>query len=347
MRIHGLAPGLNYGQQAFEGLKAFRMPGEPGGITLFRPERNAMRLQHSSTVLNMPSVPTDLFMRACHAAVAFNAEYVPPHETGCAMYCRPLLFASGPMFFPGKPDECTFCVYVFPTPLSASQERVRAVKALILDDFDRAAPKGTGHAKAGGNYAGVLRWTGGAKMEGFGITLHLDSARHEEVDEFSTCGFLGVKRRSPGARDDDDDDVTLVVPDSPCAIDSVTSDSVQHIARSWGWSVEKRRMPYTELPEFSEIIGAGTAVGLVPIQSITRRGTGGTLTPHARLVVANGANSETIVYMPDDQQAGGLVFQKLWAQFRAVQLGKVPDEFGWRSEVQAKDKDLDVKNERS
>ena len=214
----------------------------------------------------MPSIPIDLFMQACHAAVAFNAEYVPPHETGCAMYCRPLLFASGPMFHAGIPDECTFCVYVFPTPLSASQEGMRAVKALVLDDFDRAAPKGTRYAKAGGNYAGVLQWTGGAKMEGFGLTLHLDSARHEEVDEFSSCGFLGVKRQFPGARDDDDyDDVILVIPDSPYAIDSATSDSVQHIARSWRWSVEKRRIPYTELPDFSGIIGAGTAVGLIPI----------------------------------------------------------------------------------
>ena len=141
--------------------------------------------------------------------------------------------------------------------------------------------------------------------------------------------------------------MTLVVPNSPCAIDSVTSDSIQHIARSWGWSVEKRRIPYTELPDFSEIIGAGTAVGLVPIQSITRRGTRGTLAPHARLMVANGAKSETIVYMPDDQQGGGPVFQKLLAHFQAVQLGKVQDEFGWRSEVQARDKELDITIERS
>lgn len=100
-----------------------------------------------------------------------------------------------------------------------------------------------GHAKAGGNYAGVLRWSGQAKTEGFDITLHLDSARHEEVDEFSLCGFLGVKRPSHGVGDDvgdDDDDVTLVVPDSQCAIESLTSDSVQHIARSWGWKVHRK-----------------------------------------------------------------------------------------------------------
>ena len=322
------------------------MPGEFGGIALFRPERNGMRLQHSSAVLNMPSVPIDMFVRACHAAVALNAGYVPPHETGWALYCRPLLFASGAQFPPGVPNECTFCVYVFPTPAGV-QDGLQAIKALILDDFDRAAPKGTGHAKAGGNYAGVLRWTGQAMTEGFGVTLHLDSARHEEVDEFSLCGFLGVKLSPRGAGDDDDDDhsVTLVVPDSPCAIDSLTSDSVQHIARSWGWKVEKRPVPYTELPAFSEILGAGTAVGLVAIRSITRPGLTGRL-PTSPRVSAESSESETVTYIPDDQQGGGPVFQKLLAQFKAIQLGKVQDEFGWRSEVQAKDKELEIENGR-
>ena len=291
----------------------------------------------------MPSVPVDTFVRACRAAVAFNAEYVPPHESGWSMYCRPLLFASGPMFHPGIPDSCTFCVYVFPTPPHAAQEETPAIKALILDDFDRAAPKGTGHAKAGGNYAGVLRWTGEAKTDGFGITLHLDSARHEDVDEFSTCGFLGVKRRGR----DDDNDVTLTVPDSPCAIDSITSDSIQHLALSWNWTVEKRRIPYTELPEFSEILGAGTAVGLVPIRSITRRRNAGILAPHARLQITGAAESETIVYIADEKEGGGPVFRKLLARFRAIQVGEVEDEFGWRFEVRAKDKELDGGNEGS
>ena len=345
MRIHGLAPGLNYGQQAFEGLKAFRMPGESGGIALFRPDRNGMRLQHSSGVLNMPSVPVDMFVRACHAAVALNAGYVPPHESGWALYCRPLLFASGAQFPPGVPDESIFCVYVFPTPAGA-QDGLQAIKALILDDFDRAAPKGTGHAKAGGNYAGVLRWTDKAVTEGFGITLHLDSTRHEEVDEFSLCGFLGVKRTAHEAGvdgDDDNDSVTLVVPDSPCAIDSITSDSVQHIARSWGWKVEKRPVPYTELPTFSEILGAGTAVGLVAIRSITRLGTTGRLPTNPRML-AESNESETITYIPDDQYGGGPVFQKLLAQFKAIQLGKVQDEFGWRFEVQEQHKELENEN---
>ncbi|POR31124.1 Uncharacterized protein TPAR_08713 [Tolypocladium paradoxum] len=341
LRIHGLAPGLNYGQQAFEGLKAFRMPGDPGGISIFRPDRNAGRLQHSSGVLNMPAVPADMFVRACQAAVALNAGYVPPHESGGALYCRPLLFASGPTFIPGVPNECTFCVYVLPT-LAGAQEGAQAVKALILDDFDRAAPKGTGHAKAGGNYPGVLRWTGQAKTDGFGITLHLDSARHEEVDEFSLCGFLGVKLSSPGpGSNDGDDEVTIVVPDSPSAIESLTSDSVQHIARSWGWRVEKRPVPYWELPEFSEVFGAGTGVGLIPVRSITRRGRTGRLLPPSPRLLTDSDDSETVVYIRDEQQGGGPLFEKLLAQLRAIQFGRIQDEFGWRLEVRAEDQELD------
>lgn len=346
MRIHGLAPGLNYGQQVFEGLKAFRTPGTPGtpgAIALFRPDRNALRLQHSAGVLNMPHVPTALFLDACRAAIARNAEYVPPHETGWALYCRPLLLASSPQFPPGEPDECTFAVFVLPTAAGAEEgggERApRPIRALVLDAFDRAAPRGTGTAKAGGNYAGLLRWSGRARAEGFGATLHLDSAKRELVDEFGLCGFLGVL-----CAEGDEEDVTLVVPESSCAIDSLTSDSVQTIARDWGWKVVRRPVSYTELTTFSEVLGAGTAMGMVPIRSITRRRepTAARLPPGPRVLIDGDeeTGTETVVYIPDGQEDGGPVFQKLSALFRALQQGREPDKFGWRFEVQATDGDL-------
>ncbi|RYP39043.1 hypothetical protein DL767_002370 [Monosporascus sp. MG133] len=350
LRIHGLASGLNYGQHAFEGLKAFRMPGKAGGIALFRPQSNGRRLQHSAEVLSMPLVPVEMFVQACRAAVALNAGFVPPHETGWGLYCRPLLFGSGPTIVPNESDEWTFCVYVAPMPFGA-QDGAPPVKALILDNFDRAAPQGTGHAKAGGNYAGVLRWSALAKSEGFGITLHLDSLRHEEIDEFSASGFLAVKKHSTdmdrAGHDADaeggDFDVTIVVPDSRTVLESLTSDSVQQIARSFGWSVEKRPVPYAELPAFSEVFSAGTGTGLVPIRSITRRqGTAGRLPlpPSPRLVVGPDG-SETIVYIQDEQQTGcGPVYQKLLSQLGNIQLGRVKDEFGWRCEVRAEDAQL-------
>jgi branched-chain amino acid aminotransferase len=248
------------------------------------------------------------------------------------MYCRPLLFASSPMLVPGFPEECIFCVYVFPTPLG-SQIDAPPTKALILDDFDRAAPKGTGHAKAGANYAGVIPWSTQAREEGFGITLHLDSARHEDIDEFSTCGFIGVLTRETA----DGRNITLIVPDSTSAIASVTSDSIQHIARSWGWDVVKRRVPYTELGEFSEVLGTGTAVGLISISSITRRKSGKpVLCPESGLL--QGVDSvDTFTYTPCEDRSAGYAYQRLSAKLKDIQFGKVGDEFGWRTEVREED----------
>jgi branched-chain amino acid aminotransferase len=222
-----MAPALNYGQQAYEGLKAFRTPDD--NITIFRPKDNAARMQHSSSFISVPPVPENIFMESVHAAVSLNAEYVPPHETGAAMYIRPLVFGSSAQLGLSPPEEYMFCVYVLPVGV---YHGVHPVKALILEDFDRAAPDGTGSAKVGGNYAPVLRWSEKARNEGYGITLHLDSKTRSEIDEFSTSGFIGVKK--------DGDKITIVVPDSKNVIRSITSDSCLQIAKKNGWGVEIR-----------------------------------------------------------------------------------------------------------
>jgi branched-chain amino acid aminotransferase len=231
LRLHGMAPALNYGQQAYEGMKAFRSPNNE--ITIFRPKRNAARLAHSASFVSIPPVPESVFQECVHAAVSLNAEYVPPHETGAAMYIRPLIFGSSAQLGLNPPEEYTFCVYVLPVGV---YHGVHPVKALILEDFDRAAPDGTGSAKVGGNYAPVLRWSDKARNEGYGITLHLDSKTRSEIDEFSTSGFIGVKK--------DGEDITLVVPDSKNVISSVTSDSVLDIAKSFGWKTERRSVSF-------------------------------------------------------------------------------------------------------
>lgn len=332
IRLHGMSPALNYGQQCYEGLKAFRSPD--GSITVFRPDRNATRLQHSASVVSMPAVPVDTFLEAVRAAVALNAEFVPPHETGAAMYIRPQIYGSSAQLGLSPPDEYIFAVFVVPT---GTYHGSQPTKALILDEFDRAAPNGTGNAKVGGNYAPVLRWSDDARTRGFGITLHLDSARHEEIDEFSTSGFIGALV--------DGDDVTLVVPDSKCIIDSVTSDSIQGIARSFGWKVDRRPVKYGELPQFSEVMAAGTAAALVPIRSITRAGHGthGDVvlpTDSARVSVDDGRKEETVTYVPADQEEAGPLCLKLLTQLKAIQLGKVADEFGWRHAVAKEDTKL-------
>ena len=233
LRLHGMAPALNYGLQAYEGMKAFRGPDNK--ITIFRPQKNAARLAHSASFVSIPPVPEKLFMECVHTAVSLNAAYVPPHETGAAMYIRPLVFGSSAQLGLNPPEEYTFCVYVLPVGV---YHGIHPVKALILEEFDRAAPDGTGSAKVGGNYAPVLRWSEKASKAGYGITLHLDSKTRTEIDEFSTSGFIGVKK--------DGESYTLVVPDSKNVIDSVTSDACLEIARSFGWKVEKRSvsLPY-------------------------------------------------------------------------------------------------------
>ncbi|KAF7558744.1 hypothetical protein G7046_g5412 [Stylonectria norvegica] len=325
MRIHGMAPALNYGQQAYEGLKAFRTPGDKA-ITIFRADRNAVRMQHSADVVSMPPVPVETFLEAVRAAVALNAEFVPPHDTGAALYIRPQIYGSSAQLGLSPPEEYTFCVFVIPTGV---YHGTHPVKALILDEFDRSAPNGTGNAKVGGNYAPVLRWSDKAREEGFGITLHLDSAKHEEIDEFSTSGFIGAIA--------DGDAVTLVVPDSQCVIDSVTSESIQHIARSFGWKVVKRSIKYGELPAFAEVMAAGTAAGLVPIRSISRQKTTG-LPAGSNVTVADGA--ETVTYIPATQEDAGPICLKLLTQLKGIQLGKVKDEFNWTVTVGEADKKL-------
>ncbi|KAF5024647.1 hypothetical protein F66182_3269 [Fusarium sp. NRRL 66182] len=331
IRVHGLAPGLNYGQQALEGLKAFRTPNNES-IILFRPDLNARRFQHSAEVLSMPPVPEDVFIKACRAAVALNAAYVPPHESGGGLYIRPLIFGSSAHYALTPPDEFKFCVYVIPTGVN---DGTKLAKVLVLDDFDRSAPRGSGHAKVGGNYAPVLRWSMKARSEGFDLTLHMDSARHREIDEFSTCAFLGVRHEHNG------EPTTLVVPDSPCIINSVTSDTVQNLARSYGWTIDKRPVRYTELASFDEVLAAGTSVSLVPVMSITRQRQRWfeDLPDGDRVRIESGENldKETVTYLDEGDTNGGDVYQKLFGHLRGLQRGTLDDEFGWRAEVRAED----------
>ncbi|RAL02473.1 branched-chain amino acid aminotransferase [Aspergillus ibericus CBS 121593] len=300
--LHGMSPALNYGQQAYEGLKAFRHAS--GKITIFRPHRNATRLTHSTSYISIPPIPEPLFLESVNLAVATNAEYVPPHNTKASLYIRPLVFGSSPQLSLTAPEEYTFAVFVTPTGV---YHGVHAVDALILEEYDRTAPAGTGSAKVGGNYAPVLRHSATAYREGFGITLHLDSKTRTMVDEFSTSAFIGVKRDPEGG-------VILVQPDSPNVIDSVTAASVLEIGEKMlGYKVEKRTVRYEEIGEFREVIAAGTAAALVPVRSITMRSRG-----HRWEFECGGAEG-----------GGGEVCVKLLKMLSGIQTGEVEDVFGW------------------
>lgn len=186
-------------------------------------------MANSCDFVSIPRVPISHFVRCVSLAVSLNAAFVPPHDSNSALYIRPLVFGSGAQLNLAAPDEYTFCVFV--NPISALHGH-KPVDALILESFDRAAPCGTGSAKIGGNYAPVLQWSAKAKAEGYGITLHLDSKTRGEIEEFSTSGFIGLKKV--------DDRVILVAPDSNNVIKSVTSDSCLELAKTFGWDVEIR-----------------------------------------------------------------------------------------------------------
>jgi branched-chain amino acid aminotransferase len=262
-------------------------------------------MQHSNGFISMPEVPTKHFLKCISLAVGMNAGYVPPNETGAAMYIRPIVYGSSPQLGLNPPQEYTFVVFVLPTGV---YHGVEPIDCLILEEFDRTAPRGTGSTKIGGNYAPVLRWSEKARSEGFGITLHLDSKTNTEIDEFSTAGFIGIKQ--------DGDNYIMVVPDSKSIIKSCTSESAQDLARSFGWKVEKRPIPYSELSSFTEVMAAGTAAALVPIKSITLR-----------------SKDKKFEYKGMDGKPGPAVV-KLLHNLKGIQLGRLEDKFGWRYYVE-------------
>ncbi|GJC94725.1 subgroup IV aminotransferase [Colletotrichum higginsianum] len=191
MRVHGLAPGLNYGQQCYEGMKAFRAKGEANTIHIFRPHAHAARIRNSAAMVLLPEVPEGLFLECVRMAVAANAEFVPPVQSESGfLYLRPVLFGAGPQLMLRPPEHIVFAVYV--APMASLYHGTSAVDALVLDDFDRAAPRGVGAGKLGGNYAPVWPYSTKAAEAGFPVTLHLYSATRSSVEEFSTSGFVGI-----------------------------------------------------------------------------------------------------------------------------------------------------------
>jgi branched-chain amino acid aminotransferase len=222
-------------------LPAFRNP--EGEIQIFRPDFHATRFAHSSSFVSIPSMSNAFFIQCVELAVSRNAEFVPPHDAEALMYIRPVVFGSGPQISLAAPSEFIFCVYAMP---GNSYHGIRPLDALVMEEFDRAAPKGTGSAKVGGNYAPVIRWQAKAMSQGFPLTLHLDSKTGTEIEEFSTSAFIGViageEDSRAGCRP-----TRLVLPDSQNIIDSVTSDSCAQIAKSLGWIVEKRAVRWLSL----------------------------------------------------------------------------------------------------
>ncbi|KAI9319042.1 branched-chain amino acid aminotransferase [Dichotomocladium elegans] len=301
MNIHICASGLHYGQQCFEGLKAFKT--KDGRVRVFRPQENAARMRRSAVAAYMPEVPEEIFLEAIHRTVSNNIDYVPPAETGGSFYIRPVLFGSGAMIGMDRAPEYTFLV--FGTPVGNYYKNgIKAVDALVMEEIDRAAPLGTGSYKLGGNYAPTFGPMKKAIAQGYVITLHLDSKTHTYIDEFSTSNFAALtKPDANGIR-------TLVTPNSASILRSVTRISLVDIARKLGWKVEERPILFSEVEEgkFDEVAAVGTAVVITPVKSITR--------------------GDKIIKVGNSENMGE-GFQTLFDYYRGIQKGDIEDSFGW------------------
>ena len=293
--IHIAATGLHYGQEAFEGLKAYM--GKDGKIRLFRWQENAKRLLLSSAGIKMAGVPEELFREAIFQAVKLNKHFVPPYGSGATLYIRPLLYGSGAEVGVKPSSEYTFIVFV--TPVGPYfKEGVKPVNMVICRDVDRAAPMGTGTFKVGGNYAASLRALMTAKEGGYSSAIFLDAREKKYIDECGPANFYGIKGDK------------YITPKSNSILNSITNMSLIEIAAGMGMKAERRRIPVGELSTFSEAGACGTAAVITPIAKI--------VDPDKDMIYE---------YCKDGKP--GPVTMKLYNKLVAIQNGDEPDEFGW------------------
>ncbi len=293
--IHIAATGLHYGQEAFEGLKAYM--GKDGRIRLFRWEDNAKRLITSADGIKMAAFPVDMFREALFKVITLNKNFVPPYGSGATLYIRPLLYGSGAEVGVKPASEYTFLVFV--TPVGPYfKEGVKPVNMLICRDVDRAAPMGTGIYKVGGNYAASLRAIIAARNGGYSNTIFLDAREKKYIDECGPANFFGIK------------DNTYITPKSESILNSITNMSLIEIAKSIGMKTERRQVPVEELSTFAEAGACGTAAVISPIAKI--------FDPEKNMIYEFGKNGEP-----------GIQTMKLYKKLTAIQTGDEPDTFGW------------------
>ncbi|MEI7900275.1 MAG: branched-chain amino acid aminotransferase [bacterium] len=298
LNTHIAATCLHYGQAAFEGLKAFRC--KDGKIRTFRPQANAQRLFDTARRICMAPVPEAMFLEAVSRVIQANEDFVPPYGTGGSFYIRPLLIGSGAQIGVAPASEYTFIVLVVPVG-PYYKGGLTPVKAMILDDYDRAAPLGVGNVKVAGNYAASLYAHEYAKRAGFPVELYLDAKEHKYVEEFATSNFIGITQ-----------DGRYVTPDSHSILPSVTNNTLKQIAADLGMKVEVRPVPFEELASFAEVGACGTAVVVTPVCEIVRGST----------VIKIGSATTC-----------GPVLQNLYETVQGIQYGELPDTHGWCCEV--------------
>lgn len=293
--LHMAATCLHYGQEAFEGMKAFR--GADGKTRIFRLEENAKRLQDSCRGIMMAELPLDLFEKAIVKCVKLNDRFIPPHGTGASLYIRPLLIGTSPQVGVSPAVEYTFIVFV--TPVGPYfKEGFKPTPVAILRGYDRAAPLGTGTIKVGGNYAASLVAGQKAKKMGYSAVLYLDAKEKKYLDECGPANFYGIK------------DNTYITPLSGSILPSITNKSLMQLAEDLGMKVERRPIPEEELATFEEAGQVGTAAVISPILRIDDI-------------------DENKSYQISKDGNAGPWSTKLYNKLRAIQWGDEPDTHNW------------------
>lgn len=300
VNMHMAATALHYGQEIFEGLKAFR--GKDGKIRIFRLEANAERIISSANGIKMAPVPVELFREMAIKAVQLNARFVPPYGSGASLYIRPIELGMSAQIGVHPSTEYLFMIMV--TPVGPYfKEGFRPTNICIMREFDRVAPKGTGRWKVGGNYAASLEAGERAHELGYSAVLYLDPKEKKYIDECGPANFFAIK------------DGKYITPASESILPSVTNNSLQQLARDMGIEVECRHMLIDELSEIDEAGACGTAAVASPVAEIDDLDTG-------------------IKYVVSKDGEPGPITTLLYNKLRAVQLGEEPDVHGWNTIVE-------------
>ena len=297
LKLHMAATCLHYGQEAFEGLKAYRCPD--GKVRVFRMDENAARLQSTCRGILMPEVPTELFEEMVKKVVRLNQEWIPTYESGATLYIRPLLIGTSPQV--GVHPSKEYCFLIFVTPVGPYFKGGFSTNPyVIIRDFDRSAPLGTGIYKVGGNYAASLRANHIAHEKGYACEFYLDAKEKKYMDECGAANFFGIKNN------------TYVTPKSTSILPSITNKSLMQVAEDLGMKVERRQIPEEELETFEEAGACGTAAVISPISYIDDLESG-----------------KRYDFGPEP----GPVSKKLFDTLRGIQYGTIEDKHGWTTVV--------------
>ena len=249
---------LQYAQTCFEGLKAYTT--EDGHIVIFRPDLNAERMMNSAARLEMPQFPKERFVEAVTKLVEANADFVPPYGSGATLYIRPYMFGTNPVIGVKPASEYQF--RAFCTPVGPYFKGGAKPITIRVTDFDRAAPHGTGHVKAGLNYAMSLHAIVDAHKQGFDENMYLDAGTRTYVEETGGANFIFVTK-----------DGTVVTPKSDSILPSITRRSILYVAEHYlGLKTEERPVPFTEVKDFAECGLCGTAAVISPVGKIVDHG---------------------------------------------------------------------------